>query len=69
MQESKYALSLKVAEPLLAQVNQQPYGTIIIASGTSCRQQIQHLSKAWTRHIACVLADALPLEADTIAKK
>jgi Fe-S oxidoreductase len=64
MMDSKFGLSLKVAEPLMAQINQQPYGTVIVASGTSCRQQIQHLSKAWTRHVACVLADALPLPRD-----
>ena len=64
MMEAKYELSLKVAEPLMAQINQQPYGTVVVASGTSCRQQIQHLSKAWTRHIACLLADALPLQRD-----
>ena len=68
MMDSKYELSLKVAEPLMAQINQQPYGTVIVASGTSCRQQIQHLSKAWTRHVACVLADALPLPRDESAK-
>jgi Fe-S oxidoreductase len=59
MMESKYELSLKIAEPLIAQIKQQPYGTIVIASGMSCRQQIQHLSNYWTRHLACVLADAL----------
>jgi len=59
MMESKYELSLKIAAPLIAQIQQQPYGTVVIASGTSCRHQIQHLSNYWTRHLACVLADAL----------
>jgi Fe-S oxidoreductase len=59
MQASKYELSLKIAEPLIAQIQQQPYGTVVVASGTSCRHQIQHLTNVWTRHMACVLADAL----------
>jgi FAD/FMN-containing dehydrogenase/Fe-S oxidoreductase len=59
MLESKYDLSLKVAEPLVQQIKGQPYGTVVVASGTSCRHQIQHLTPNWTRHMACVLADAL----------
>ncbi|MGA2867916.1 MAG: FAD-linked oxidase C-terminal domain-containing protein [Verrucomicrobiota bacterium] len=56
---SKYELSLKIAEPLIEQIKQQPYGTTIILSGTSCRHQVQHLATARTQHIAEVLADAL----------
>jgi FAD/FMN-containing dehydrogenase/Fe-S oxidoreductase len=59
MLESKYELSLKVAEPLIQQIKAQPLGTIITASGTSCRQQIQHLAEVRLRHMAEVLADAL----------
>jgi Fe-S oxidoreductase len=59
MMAAKYELSLKIAEPLITQIAQQPYGTVVIADGTSCRHQIQHLSNYWTRHLACVLADAL----------
>ena len=59
MMESKYELSIKVAEPLIRQIKGQPYGTTIVASGTSCRQQIQHLSKVRLRHMAEVLAEAL----------
>ncbi|MEJ0089311.1 MAG: hypothetical protein WDM80_06140 [Limisphaerales bacterium] len=36
MTESKYELSLKVAAPLIQKIKHQPYGTIVIASGTSC---------------------------------
>ncbi len=57
--EDKYALSLKVAEPLADQVQHQPYGTIVIASGTSCRQQITHLVNIRTWHMAQLLADGL----------
>ncbi len=59
MMESKYELSLKVAEPLIQKINHQPYGTIVVASGTSCRHQIQHLTASRTQHMANLLADAL----------
>ena len=39
--ESKYELSLKIAEPLLEQIRHQPFGTIVWRR-TSCRQQITH---------------------------
>lgn len=57
--EDKYALSLKIAEPLAEQIQHQPFGTIVIASGTSCRQQITHLVAIRTWHMAQLLADAL----------
>jgi Fe-S oxidoreductase len=57
--ESKYELSLKVAEPLAQQVRRQPFGTLVIASGASCRHQIEHLAPVKPRHMAEVLADAL----------
>ena len=59
MTESKYELSLKVAGPLTQQVRGQPFGAIIVASGTSCRHQIDHLAPVHARHMAEVLADAL----------
>jgi len=31
----------------------------VVASGTSCRHQIQHLTPVRTQHMAEVLADAL----------
>ncbi len=55
----KYELSLKVAEPLTQQIAAQPFGTIVVASGTSCRHQISHLAPAHPRHMAEVLAEAL----------
>jgi len=57
--EKSYELSLKVAEPLAQQVRRQPFGTIVVASGASCRQQIEHLAPVKPRHLAEVLADAL----------
>jgi Fe-S oxidoreductase len=59
MMESKYELSVKVAEPLIRAVRNQPYGTTVVASGASCRQQIQHLAPVRLRHIVEVLAEAL----------
>jgi Fe-S oxidoreductase len=59
MMESKYELSLKIAQPLIEQINHQPYGTTIVLSGTSCRHQVQHLATVHTLHMAEVLAEAL----------
>ena len=58
--EDKYALSLKVAAPLVQQVGAQPPDTIVIASGTSCRHQLEHLTPVRPKHMAELLADALP---------
>jgi FAD/FMN-containing dehydrogenase/Fe-S oxidoreductase len=59
MMESKYELSVKVAEPLIAAVRNQPFGTTVVASGASCRQQIHHLAPVRLRHMVEVLAEAL----------
>jgi FAD/FMN-containing dehydrogenase/Fe-S oxidoreductase len=56
----KYELSVKVAQPLLTQIQAQPAGTIVVASGTSCRHQLEHLAgSSHPRHIAEVLAAGL----------
>jgi Fe-S oxidoreductase len=57
--ERKYDLSLKVAEPLVQQVNAQPPASVIVASGTSCRHQLEHLTPVHPKHMAELLADAL----------
>jgi FAD/FMN-containing dehydrogenase/Fe-S oxidoreductase len=57
--QEKYALSLKIAEPLARELRNQPFGTVIVASGTSCRHQIAHLGFGNPRHMAEVLAEAL----------
>jgi FAD/FMN-containing dehydrogenase/Fe-S oxidoreductase len=59
MLESKYELSVKVAEPLIQKIRNQPFGTTVVASGASCRQQIQHLAPVRLRHMAEVLAESL----------
>jgi FAD/FMN-containing dehydrogenase/Fe-S oxidoreductase len=58
--ESKYELSLKVAAPLIQQVAAQAAGTVVVASGTSCRHQLEHLTPVHPKHMAELLADALP---------
>ncbi len=56
---SKYELSLKVAAPLVHQIAAQPNETTIVASGTSCRHQIEHLTPMKPKHMAELLANAL----------
>ena len=55
----KYDLSLQVAQRLLDQIDNQPQGTEVIASGTSCRHQITDLTNLRPKHIAELLAEAL----------
>ena len=57
--DSKYELSVKVAEPLINAIRSHPFGTTVVASGASCRQQIQHLAPVRVRHMVEVLADAV----------
>ncbi len=57
--EAKYELSLQVAAPLVAQIQGQPPETIVVASGTSCRHQIDHLAPIHPKHMAELLAEAL----------
>jgi FAD/FMN-containing dehydrogenase/Fe-S oxidoreductase len=59
MLEEKYDLSLKVAEPLIQQIRSAPYGTVVVASGTSCRHQIADLAPVRPKHMAELLAEAL----------
>jgi Fe-S oxidoreductase len=55
----KYDLSLKVAEPLLEQLRELKAGTKIVASGTSCRHQIEHLHSENAVHMAELLAGSI----------
>ncbi len=57
---SKYELSRKVAAPLVQLIHEQPPQTTVIASGTSCRHQIEHLTHCKPKHFAEVLSDHLP---------
>jgi Fe-S oxidoreductase len=58
--ESKYNVSVAVADDLLKKIAAQPSGATIVASGTSCRHQIEHLTPIRPKHMAELLADALP---------
>lgn len=53
------ALSAAVAAPLVQKVRAQPFGTTIIASGTSCRHQLSYLVPIHGKHMAELLADSL----------
>jgi FAD/FMN-containing dehydrogenase/Fe-S oxidoreductase len=59
MLAEKYDLSVQVAQRLLDQIDQQPVGTEIVASGTSCRHQITDLTNLRPKHMAELLAEAL----------
>jgi Fe-S oxidoreductase len=60
----KYELSLLLAQPLVQTVRGVPYGTTVVASGTSCRQQLTHLGPIRPRHMAEALAAALETNDD-----
>jgi FAD/FMN-containing dehydrogenase/Fe-S oxidoreductase len=55
----KYDLSVEVAQRLLDSIDNQPQGTEIVASGTSCRHQISDLSNTRAKHMAELLAEAI----------
>jgi Fe-S oxidoreductase len=55
----KYDLSVQVAQDLIDKIENQPRGTEVVASGTSCRHQIGDLTNTWPKHMAEVLAKAL----------
>lgn len=57
--KSKYDLSVKVAQPLVEQINNLTAGTDVVAAGTSCRHQIDHLTPVKPLHSAEVFARAL----------
>jgi FAD/FMN-containing dehydrogenase/Fe-S oxidoreductase len=57
--KEKYDLSVQVAEPLVQQISALPPETQLIASGTSCRHQIEHLTDRKPLHMAELLAEAL----------
>jgi Fe-S oxidoreductase len=55
----KYDLSVQVAQRLLDNIDNQPPGTEIVASGTSCRHQIVDLTNTRPKHMAELLAEAI----------
>ena len=59
MMKETYDLSLKVAQPLLDMVEALPQDARVVASGTSCRHQLEALSHREPIHMAQLLAEAL----------
>jgi Fe-S oxidoreductase len=58
---SHYEVSMKMAElSLLPTIRASSEDTLLIANGTSCRHQIRDGAQRESRHIACVLQEALP---------
>ena len=57
--EDKYELSVAVGAELADLVDALAPGTRLVASGTSCRHQIEHLTDAKPLHMAELLAEAL----------
>lgn len=55
----KYDLSVQVALRLLDVIDDQPPGTEIVASDTSCRHQIVDLTDKRPKYMAELLAEAL----------
>jgi FAD/FMN-containing dehydrogenase/Fe-S oxidoreductase len=55
----KYDLSVQVAQRLLDQIDNQPHGTEVVASGTSCRHQIIDLTTVRPKHMAELVAEAI----------
>ena len=52
LMDNKYDLSVKVAQPLLSMINSLKENTYVVASGTSCRHQIAHLTNTTPIHMA-----------------
>jgi FAD/FMN-containing dehydrogenase/Fe-S oxidoreductase len=60
MLAEKYDLSLKVAAPLVEKVRERlGPNTVIVASGTSCRHQLDDLTPVHPKHMAELLAEAI----------
>jgi len=58
-QTAHYDLSVQVGSRLAERLRGQPGDRPVVASGTSCRHQIRHLTGRDPRHLAVLLADAL----------
>ena len=57
---AKYPVSVKIAEhALLPRLRQAEQDAVIVASGFSCREQIEQLTGRKTQHVAEIMADAL----------
>lgn len=59
MLKSKYDLSLRTAQPLVEKIQQLAPDTRVVASGTSCRHQLEHLTDVRPIHMAELLVEML----------
>ena len=59
MREDNYELSVKIAQPLIEQINSFPPEAKIVLGGTSCRQQVAQLTNRHPLHLAQVFESAL----------
>jgi Fe-S oxidoreductase len=50
---------VQVAQRVIDAIDNQPSGTEVIASGTSCRHQITDLTNVRPKHMAELLAEAI----------
>ena len=57
--ESKYELSRQVGMLMAKMIQSQPSDSVIVAHGTSCRQQIEHLTGKKALHTAQLLSKAI----------
>ncbi len=57
-----YDMSVKTGKHMAEQINALKAGTSVVASGTSCRAQIDHMTDAAAIHMAELLANALASE-------
>ena len=55
----KYDLSMQLGRMLGAKLDEMPVQSRVVASGTSCRHQIEHVTNREPLHMAELLADAL----------
>jgi Fe-S oxidoreductase len=61
MLEANRELSRAVAGPLIAAIRSLPDGAMVVAAGTSCRHQIEHLAEVPAHHPVEIVARALDL--------
>ena len=60
---ANYEVSMTIGEQgLLPTVRAAGPGTLLVADGTSCRNQIAHGAGREARHVACLLRDALAID-------
>jgi Fe-S oxidoreductase len=65
----KYDLSMAIAWPFVQRLDALPDDTVLIASGTSCRHQIEHLTNRQPLHAAEFLAGALTVRSEAHAAR